>query len=71
MISQVIERCVFDRAGVAWKHQQPRLPTLGRRVLRDQLPRQPIVILVEVGHGIFELGIERVFVEYREQPAAA
>ena len=40
MISQAIERCVFDRAGVAWKHQQPRLPTLGRRVLRDQLARK-------------------------------
>ena len=37
MIGQSRERGVFDRPGMAREDQQPRLPSLRRRPLSDQL----------------------------------
>jgi hypothetical protein len=40
MIRQPRERRVFDCTRLSREHQQSRLPSLGRRALRDQLVRQ-------------------------------
>lgn len=40
MVAQPGKRRVLDRASAARKDEEPRLPALGRRMLRDQIRRQ-------------------------------